>query len=379
MRTLTLCFEMSVSTLLPAFVLLSLFLQGTLAQSGIICLDSPPLIIENEGPLTLTFTRKQGTSGTITATYTIFPLTATTADYGGSSTGTITMNDGDTTASLDIPITNDVLMESTEQFRFMLTGADVGPDGNVLINIQDDDVYSPWTEWVDGTCSTTCDLGIQTDTRDRTCLSPFAATLCVEPLTDNRTNPCNLGNCTVVTDWSEWANSGACSVTCGSGTVTQARNRTCSANCPTTFMGMETRTVACDESPCPVVTDWSEWANSGACSVTCGSGTVTQARNRTCSANCPTTFMGMETRTVACDESPCPVVTDWSEWANSGACSVTCGSGTVTQARNRTCSANCPTTFMGMETRTVACDESPCPVVTDWSEWANSGACSVTS
>ncbi|XP_046559578.1 thrombospondin-2-like [Haliotis rubra] len=126
-------------------------------------------------------------------------------------------------------------------------------------------------------------------------------------------------------------------------------------------MGMETRTVACDESPCPVVTDWSEWANSGACSVTCGSGTVTQARNRTCSANCPTTFMGMETRTVACDESPCPVITEWCEWANSGACSVTCGSGAHSQARNRTCSANCRTNFIGMETRTVHCKHGPCP------------------
>ncbi|XP_067664281.1 uncharacterized protein [Haliotis asinina] len=495
---------MSDSTFQQAFALLSLFLHGALAQSGNICIDSPPLIIENEGPLTLTFTRKQGTSGTITATYSIFPLTATPADYGGSSTGTITMNDGETTTSLDIPIINDEIMEPTEQFLFNLSGADVGPDNNVLINIQDDDVYTPWTEWVDGTCSTTCDQGVQTDTRDRTCISPFM-TLCVGPLTDNRTNPCNLVDCTdwylptrshlvrwffsltltafstilerktkldtgrkffsldfsrsrflrrfshygdmqpmlvegfshvdmqpvlvvgfshygdmqpmlvegfshvdmqpvlvsvrravlpvtcakrsgdtkpraprtmgnlaaqcqrgtatvsplrVITDWSEWTDDGPCSVTCGPGQRRQVRNRSCI--CMPDIVSMETRLTSCNEGSCPVITEWSQWANSGACSVTCGSGTVSQSRNRTCSANCPANFMEMETRTAACNETPCPVITEWSQWANSGACSVTCGSGTMSQARNRTCSANCAANFMALETRTVYCKHGAC-------------------
>ncbi|XP_046366382.2 A disintegrin and metalloproteinase with thrombospondin motifs adt-2-like isoform X1 [Haliotis rufescens] len=368
---------MSVSTLLSGFALLSLILHRAVAQSGIICVDPVPLILENESPLTLTFTRKQGTSGTITATYTISSLSATTADYGGSPTGTITMNDGETTASLDIPITDDSLMEPTEQFRFILSGANVGPDSNVLISIQDDDVYSPWSQWVDGTCTTTCDPGTKTDTRDRTCVSPFT-NLCVQPLTDTRTNPCNLGDCTVITEWTTWADDGSCSATCGPGIQSQVRNRTCSGICPGNFMGMEARNIDCNEGPCPVITEWTAWADDGSCSVTCGLGIQSQVRNRTCSANCPANFMGTETRTVDCNNGPCPVITEWTAWADDGSCSVTCGPGIQSQVRNRTCSANCPANFMGMETRTVDCNNGPCPVITEWTAWADDGSCSVT-
>ncbi|ESP04876.1 hypothetical protein LOTGIDRAFT_109191, partial [Lottia gigantea] len=92
--------------------------------------------------------------------------------------------------------------------------------------------------------------------------------------------------------------------------------------------------------------DWSEYAATGSCSTTCGNGTLTEQRNRTC--NNPATSGGgtpcsgstRETRTVPCFVRECPInggFGEWGNWTRHGACSVTCGEGLIAEKRNRSC------------------------------------------
>lgn len=81
--------------------------------------------------------------------------------------------------------------------------------------------WSSWTEW--GSCSVTCDVGMQS--RERTCTNPSPAGFgnhCFGDSTDYRV--CVLRGC-IDGGWSSWSNWGSCSATCGFGL--QKRYRTC--------------------------------------------------------------------------------------------------------------------------------------------------------
>ncbi|XP_035660158.1 coadhesin-like [Branchiostoma floridae] len=268
-----------------------------------------------------------------------------------------------------------------------------------------------WSEWVDGDCSVTCGVGEQT--QSRTCNNPEptngGAECTLEDGTTGRTEerivpwPCDQGTCPIDGGWSEWVD-GDCSVTCGVGEQTQSR--TCNnpepanggAECTLedgTTGRTEERIVPCDQGPCPIDGDWSEWVDGG-CSVTCGVGEQTQSR--TCNnpepanggAECTLedgTTGRTEERIVPCDQGPCSIDGGWSKWVD-GDCSVTCGVGEQTQSR--TCNnpepanggAECTLedgTAGRTEERIVPwpCDQGPCPIDGGWSEWVD-GDCSVT-
>ncbi|XP_071092640.1 A disintegrin and metalloproteinase with thrombospondin motifs adt-1-like [Haliotis cracherodii] len=374
---------MSAATLLSVFALLLITcVPQTEAQAGQVCVDQMKNNVdEDKGPVIFQFVRKQGSNGTISVSYNLTDVTTEPGDINGSRNGTIIFRDGETAKNLSVEINDDKIPEDSEQFSITLTGG-TGPETIATAIIVDNDFYSSWGEWV-GDCSgtVTCGPANKTETRNRTCIAvvpPF----CMESLTENRTVDCNLPDCPIITLWSEWTDNGTCSTTCGPGTRMQFRNRTCTANCPTDFTSVETRTVDCQICTCPVISMWSEWADNSACSTSCGPGTNTQMRTRACTNSncCPADLTLVETRTVDCQICTCPVISMWSEWADNSACSTSCGPGTNTQMRTRACTNSncCPADLTLVETRTVDCQICTCPVISMWSEWADNSACSTS-
>jgi len=127
-----------------------------------------------------------------------------------------------------------------------------------------------WDSW--GTCSTTCDPGIQR--RFRKCLGDFPCSL-TEPLSESKF--CNFGTCP---SWSVWGPWGPCSVTCGKGGF-RKRTRLCEGDFPDLCLEDNFwENGDCDSLPdCPKWNLWSFWSD---CSTTCDTGIM--ERRRRCKA-----------------------------------------------------------------------------------------------
>ncbi|XP_074659490.1 coadhesin-like [Tubulanus polymorphus] len=157
--------------------------------------------------------------------------------------------------------------------------------------------------------------------------------------------------------WGEWGHYGRCDA-CGDGTKTRTRNCTDEADnavpvsgCP----GENFESVACNygacvncdgsatDDHCPIDGNWSDWGNYGSCSVTCGEGTKT--RTRTCTNPAPSNggavCVGDNSESTSCNDGPCPVDGNWSNWESWGDCDIKlfdCGERT----RSRTCTNPAP-------------------------------------
>ncbi|XP_046559555.1 protein PIF-like, partial [Haliotis rubra] len=106
---------------------------------------------------------------------------------------------------------------------------------------------------------------IRTITRTRTCTNPPPSNGgldCQGSNTETVSEACNDGGCPVNGNWSEWVEtSTACSVSCGRGSRTITRTRTCTNPSPSNggldCQGSNTETVseACNDGGCPVPGD----------------------------------------------------------------------------------------------------------------------------
>lgn len=85
---------------------------------------------EAAGPATFTVSRVGGTVGDAAVTYTVSGITgdpAVAADFGATlPTGTVTILDGQSSATLSIPIVNDTIVEADESFRVTLSDPAAG-------------------------------------------------------------------------------------------------------------------------------------------------------------------------------------------------------------------------------------------------------------
>ncbi|XP_052088606.1 hemicentin-1-like isoform X4 [Mytilus californianus] len=211
---------------------------------------------------------------------------------------------------------------------------------------------------------------------------------CVGSSNRTESKPCRLKECPIDGEWSEYGNFNewsACSVTCGNGSKTHERTRSCTKPEPQ-FGGkdcegseVDIQTESCDMLDCPVDGEWSEYGNFNewsACSVTCGNGTKSHERTRSCTKPEPQ-FGGkdcegseVDIQTESCDMLDCPVDGEWSEYGNFNewsACSVTCGNGTKSHERTRSCTKPEPQ-FGGkdcegseVDIQTESCDMLDCP------------------
>ncbi|XP_069141449.1 A disintegrin and metalloproteinase with thrombospondin motifs adt-1-like [Argopecten irradians] len=145
---------------------------------------------------------------------------------------------------------------------------------------------SQWGDWKIGHCSTTCDTGNAVKKRFRNC--PAKITDCHH--TEQESTTCHERTCPATCDrlcsqWGQWMGL-VCSSTCDNGVITRTRVRTCrflNRDC-----GMyESLTEPCNMGTCPETCDsnctsWSPWMEIGACSRSCGSGLQSLQRVRSC-------------------------------------------------------------------------------------------------
>ncbi|XP_055958261.1 SCO-spondin [Patella vulgata] len=269
--------------------------------------------------------------------------------------------------------------------------------------------YGPWVN--SGPCSKTCGGGSQQQVQTRTCTQPvpaYGGAQCNGSSSQQRHVECNTDPCPVNGGWTSygsWSNSGPCSKTCGGGSQQQIRTRTCTQPAPAyggaecTGSDSQQRPVDCNVHECPVNGGWSDfgdWGDITDCSTTCGGGEGIKTRHRTCTNPAPlyggTECEGdtSEEKSVDCAPVPCPINGGWSEyskWLYTNDCSVSCGTGTRSQLRTRTCTNPTPQ-FGGEEcegnyneTLEEECTFDPCPVDGGWNDWGNwtvNGKCSTT-
>ncbi|XP_067391212.1 hemicentin-1 isoform X2 [Emydura macquarii macquarii] len=241
--------------------------------------------------------------------------------------------------------------------------------------------FSEWFEW--RPCSVTCGQGVQK--RMRQCNNPLPANggrHCQGHDTDIRS--CQNKPCPVDGNWSEWGSWEECSRTCGQGNKT--RTRTCS-NPPTQHGGRPcdsnaVESIMCNIRPCPVEGAWGSWLPWGPCSDTCGKGT--QTRLRLCNSPPPSLdgsyCEGSDTQMQVCNKRHCPVDGKWATWTSWSACTVSCGGGT--KQRTRDCSDPTPQfgghNCEGNDIQIDFCNSDPCPIHGNWGPWSSWGACSRT-
>lgn len=209
-----------------------------------------------------------------------------------------------------------------------------------------------WSDWALGDCSKPCGTGTRTKTRS--CLTPADGVSCKGETTT--TENCNTNAC--VAGWGGWETTGACSSSCGPGTIKKKRT------CLTPALGCagdSEATEACNLAPCPIDGAWSDWKDATTCTKPCGGGEVTQSRTCTPPQNggrpCAD---GPTTRTVACNPAPCPIDGVWSGWKDTTTCSQPCGGGQITQSRTCTAPQNGGKPCDGLNTRTIDCNTERC-------------------
>ncbi|XP_060933914.1 hemicentin-1 [Limanda limanda] len=241
--------------------------------------------------------------------------------------------------------------------------------------------FSEWAEW--GPCSVSCGVGAQK--RQRRCNNPLPANggrHCAGLETETR--GCQGKPCPVDGNWSDWSLWEECSRTCGQGNRT--RIRTCSdppvQHGGRPCEGKAVEVIMCSVRPCPVSGNWGSWLPWSPCSETCGKGM--QSRIRLCN-NPPPAFEGpqcegTDTQTQVCKERPCPVDGKFSSWVSWGACSVSCGGGT--RQRTRLCASPAPQhggrQCEGNDVHIDFCNSDPCPISGNWGPWSSWGGCSKT-
>ncbi|XP_078487952.1 uncharacterized protein LOC100179634 isoform X3 [Ciona intestinalis] len=230
-----------------------------------------------------------------------------------------------------------------------------------VCNDQDCSSWANWGSW--SGCSTSCGVGVRTQTR--VCMIGEVETdTCVGPSTQQA--ECNSGACSYWSSWNPWS---PCSDTCGGGT--RSHNRVCvngdagENECSGSSEEMDT----CNSQGCPTWNDWNAWTQ---CSALCGGGR--QTRTRTCRNGSPGEggCIGPQSMELYCNGQPCP---SWSVWGAWSGCGITCGNGF--QSRNRVCLnriadiQTCP----GDATETATCELGNCAA---WGTWRSWSSCSST-
>ncbi|HEY0322463.1 MAG TPA: Calx-beta domain-containing protein, partial [Pyrinomonadaceae bacterium] len=111
---------------------------GTLAFSS-----ATYSVNENGGSASITITRTGGSAGTATVLFQTSNGTASSSDYTAVSQ-TVTFNDGETSKTINVPITDDQLDEADETVNLTLSNAggsgQLGTPSTAVLTINDDDV-----------------------------------------------------------------------------------------------------------------------------------------------------------------------------------------------------------------------------------------------
>ncbi|XP_071104578.1 protein PIF-like [Haliotis cracherodii] len=118
----------------------------------------------------------------------------------------------------------------------------------------------------------------------------------------------------------------------------------------TAFSELNDIIVTLVQEVCKVDGNWTEWTDTvGGCSVSCGGGSKTISRTRACTNPAPSNGGAdcegspSDQYTESCSTNGCPVDGNWTEWTvTTGDCSASCGGGSRTISRTRSCTNPAP-------------------------------------
>jgi len=237
-------------------------------------------------------------------------------------------------------------------------------------------------DWADiGSCSVTCGTGSKPQSRSITTAMAYGGVSC--PTGDDllRNELCEEPACPidcVMNGWSGWSD---CTASCGT-EGTWFRDRTIDTSTPQAHGGaacpVSRETGRCNDGPCPVhceVGDWELWTP---CTVTCGTGTETHAREIVVDVAHNGDVCPLLTEVRTCSPEHCAVNCDVGDWSSWGGCDTTCNAGTSHRDRQIVTDAAHGGTACPLTDDYTSCDEGPCPIdctVGDWNAW---GLCSMT-
>ena len=153
-------------------------------------------VAENAGPATITITRTGGTGGTATVQIATSDGTATSADYT-SVTQTVTFNDGDTSKTVNIPITDDLINEPSETVNLTLSNAtgsaSLGTPVAAVLTILDNDPVGGYIRFSSATFNTNENSGAATITVER--LGTLTQAVTVDYATSDDSDPAQMVSC----------------------------------------------------------------------------------------------------------------------------------------------------------------------------------------
>lgn len=232
---------------------------------------------------------------------------------------------------------------------------------------------SSFTEW--NACSKTCGTGYQTRTRTETKAAAWGGKSCP---TLQETRACQTESCPIdciESKWSEWVQ---CSATCGGGSSFRYRSEDRSSAFGGKGCGVLQEKKVCNTLKCPIdcqVTDWSNW---DACSLECGGGYQWQRRTVIVSDSNNGKGCPVLSQKRLCNDHPCRIdcdMTDWSTWSD---CSVKCGGGTQKRTRTMTRMSQHGGKSCPPDREDRACNISECPIDCELSQWGDFPDCSST-
>jgi hypothetical protein len=237
-----------------------------------------------------------------------------------------------------------------------------------------DCVSSPFQEW--STCSKACGNGVSK--RSRTILIPEAhgGQKCPDGPNDEE-KPCNTHACPIDCEVTEWTPFGECTQECGTGMMKRTRTvKVTDEHGGSTCPNLED-TRDCNVHHCPVHCITESWTDYSTCTKTCGGGEQTRSRGVIVEENHGGDGCGDLLQTRSCNQHSCSVdcvVSDFSHWS---ACSATCGGGSQLRSRLMTTEPLhggkvCPSLV-----ETKDCNEHHCPLDCKFSDFEDWSDCSL--
>lgn len=233
-----------------------------------------------------------------------------------------------------------------------------------------DCVWEAWGDW--SVCQFTCGSSESIRTRKVKLMAEGTGQACDNNVKESR--ECHFNACPEDCIWDDWHTWGACSMTCGPGTMRRYRGKKQDSQFGGAMcVGNATLEAACLDQECPVDCKWSAWASWEGCSQSCGGGrrsryrSVAQVKN-SAGADCPSPG----SQTESCGLVTCPsdcVLEDWSAWEP---CDVTCGTGNTQRTRKVLVNPSYGGRQCEARLQQKTCNPGHCPIncqLSDWTEW----------
>ncbi len=151
---------------------------------------------EGSGPAVITINRTGGTAGTATVLISTSNGTATGADYTSITNQLVTFNDGETSKTVNVTITNDLFNETNETINLTLSGVggsgQLGSPSTAGLTINDDDAVGGYIKFSSATYSV-AEGGVATITVQR--VGTLTQAVTVDFATTDNSNPAAPVSC----------------------------------------------------------------------------------------------------------------------------------------------------------------------------------------